>query len=76
VLDRPGYFYDVFNLYGLWKQGIMPEEGGYYEQPSKLMAMFAVIGAAVDAAREQKAEADKTRAEAAARAAGAAGRRR
>jgi len=48
VLDNPAYFSEVIRLYRLYQKGILPEEGGYFNQSYKLMRLFDIIDVTLD----------------------------
>lgn len=68
LLDYTAYMNEVWWLYGNYKEGILPEHGGLYDQPAKLLAVIRVLDSTKSAANSEKEEIDRRKAAARARA--------
>lgn len=59
LLDDPRGFSSLFRLYRAYKNGYLPDEGGYTSQSDSLMILFDVIDQTIgeaDAARDKAAK--------------------
>ena len=43
LLDDPAHYNELFNIVGWVKEGFLPDEGTYLDQPNKLVESLAVI---------------------------------
>jgi hypothetical protein len=48
VKDDPAYFGAVMSLYGLYKEGVLADEGAIYSQATKYVTTMRLIHSTVD----------------------------
>lgn len=43
LLDRPGWFNEIFTMYKMYKNGFLPNEGSYLAQPPTFLQMVNIV---------------------------------
>lgn len=58
LYDEPNFFYKLFGLFSMYKDGFLPEPGGINSQPALLVEYFAQIKHVTNALDAQDAKGD------------------
>ncbi len=56
LLDDPEYFSHIFTMYGWYKNGMLPDEGTWRDQPNKFSESMTLMDRALNEAELQNME--------------------